>query len=227
MQLEISDTSLVKSSSGGIDTADIHSSAGDKSLNPAAIAILQPIHQVVLDGIQRVGRDSRWRLLNIGSSTVGPWIEGSDKDRTLGSFYESRICRNSEVGMEVKQPQRVFIVWRDFEFIRYQVSKNVGRAWWRSFQSVLIRWQCGIVKLGKIGSISVEIDEGCGWISHQHFLAVEGIHADAVERAAECKLVDRHVIAIRPYAKLAVVGKLISHSHKVVGVVHPLWIAVL
>src|SRR4029079_14713647 len=95
-------------------------------------------------------------------------------------------------------------------------------------QAILIGRQRGIVELGEIYPVTVEIDEGGGWVSNQHLFAIKGIHADAVEMIAWLsELVDGHVITVRPNTKLAVVGKFRARRLKVVRVIRTSWIAIL
>src|SRR6266404_4300448 len=65
------------------------------------------------------------------------------------------------------------------------------------------------------------------WGPNQHFLAVQCVSANSIEGAAVCELVDRHVIAIGPDSKFAIIRKLIVGCLEVVGKVNPAGITVL
>src|SRR2546430_16196579 len=77
------------------------------------------------------------------------------------------------------------------------------------------------------GKILIEVNEDRGGIANQHLLAVQRVYTDSVERTAICKLVDRHVVPVRPDAKFAIVGKLIAGCLEVVGKVNSAGITIL
>src|SRR5205085_7039182 len=86
----------------------------DKRLEAAAIAVLEPVHQAVVDGVEaRRGRSGR--RLRDGIATVVARrrddAEGRDGERrgvcALGPLCEGRVGGGGEVRVEVKETEAV------------------------------------------------------------------------------------------------------------------------
>ena len=203
---------LVPPQTGPVRAVHIDGMVENQRLIGAEVAVLQAIHQTVGDRIQPAS--CALLLDTVTASAAHVCIEcGGGQDLGLGKGRRGRI---GPINVEIPQLE---LVGRIAIGVVVHLGKDVGRAGSRR-RAVEISWKHAAQI--RIYTIKIEIHH-LSWQPLQHFVTLERNRTSPAPGIA-CKLVDGHVVAVGPDAKVGIIVEFGRADLELIAIPGTRWI---